>query len=828
MTDLDKEIGAVPLTDLDKELGAKPLSSSDQSISKPAVSKSESARAGLANGGTFGFAPRIGAAGGALASAAQQHLSNDPQPQSIKDLYNEYLKMNNDRQAAAQAGNPIVYGASQLVGGIASPMNKIGAVGAGLGKVGAAAPMVTKMAQGALAGAKMGAVAGASQSPDLTNIPQTLQEANEGMATGAVLGAVTPPVGATIKVLAGGAANMVRPLIGQPGTMFSKGMKAGVEGAPNLAGEPGQMSAIQDRNNFANQFVKDVHDVLASNAKNKRELISSALSKSQLAPAEAVQAVQQKYLEANPQLNEETARKELDQLKEMFITAQEGPKKTETQRIYNPGQAPVGAIPQSQQVRPPINPMEVMPPEGGPQPPPQAPPSGTNVTPPPPSQLSAPAQPPPPAAQAAPPESPITAPTGPSDFGGYEAVHKATIDPDDDEARAAFQQKIHEKMADEKALGKNTNNNPVQIDEQPIPNSDKVRLVAKRAIQADDQDAFKDQAAQIAQKQREDIRLQQMLDQQNQLKMQMQAQHEAEMAKPQFQDIQVQTREGGRNLQDPAELYNLQKNLQSKSQFSEGRGFSSPEMNKMSGDAARDIAQLIKMTIPETVPVDERLNAFNNVAESLGIDTSKLQLPGGEGHAARQGAMKKVLSVLSPESPTDKSQLNQNNIDYIQGQLNRVHPDIGNAFGQEAAKHAENAGTIADLTKPQTVGGGGPILSSIRRGINKTAYSAGHAVGSEVNRTAPLVSRGKQLFQQYTRESLRQAGAAASQSSNAAVQQLGQVLSKLATADDRTRNSMMFVLQQQAVYRELMAPYFTDTPASTSVQAKDKTLETYK
>jgi hypothetical protein len=250
-------------------------------------------------------------------------------------------------------------------------------------------------------------------------------------------------------------------------------------------------------------------------------------------------------------------------------------------------------------------------------------------------------------------------------------------------------------------------------------------------------------------------------------------------------------------------------------------------MNKMSGDAAKDIAQLIKMTIPETVPVDERLNAFNNVAESLGIDTSKLQLPGGEGQAARQGAMKKVLGVLSPEAPTDKSQLNSNTIDYVQGQLNRVHPDIGNAFGQEAAKHAENAGTIAQLTKPETVGGGGPILSAMRRGVNKISYNVGHAVGSEVNRMEPGIAQANKIFQQYTPQALQKAGAAASQSGNVAVQQMGQVLSKLATADDRTRNSMMFVLQQQAGYRDMMAPYF-EAPEKHTPQAKDKTLEKYK
>ncbi len=56
---------------------------------------------------------------------------------------------------------------------------------------------------------------------------------------------------------------------------------------------------------------------------------------------------------------------------------------------------------------------------------------------------------------------------------------------------------------------------------------------------------------------------------------------------------------------------------------------------------------------------------------------------------------------------------------------------------------------------------------------------------------------------------------------------MGQVLSKLSTADDRTRNSMMFVLEQQAGYRQLMEPFFKEQEPGTP-EAKDKTLEKYK
>lgn len=806
---LSKGFQEVPLSEGFQEV---PLSDEDQQtvsdyISQPEVPLTESARAGLASGGTFGLGNRIGAAGGAAAEKlAGAPMGEEGFPlvpgmdsskdKKLSDLYNEYLQYNKKREATAADANPITYHGAQFVGAMASPLNKIGAVG----QLPKDASMLAKMGHGALAGARMGTLAGAASSPDLTNPAQTVENAGEGAAFGAGLGAGMPPVIGGVKALAGGTANVVRPLIGKPGSMFGKGMQAGMEGAPNLAGEPGQLQAIEERGKFADQFVKDLNDIINSNAKNKRELVAKALEKSQLAPKDAVDAITQKYLQANPRLNEDTARKELGQLKEMIVTALEGPEKTEVVRHYTGGPRPMPGS-----AAPPMPGAPEMPP------PEMGAPGPSDIAPQ--QNALAPA-----------PESPSQTP---SDFAGYEAVHKATIEKGDEKAKEAFQHKIHEKLADEEALGLNHNDSPIQIEEHEIPGSDKVRLIAKRAKIVESGDEFKDQAKALTQQQKEQERLQSLLDRQNEEKLKFQQQQDVELAKPQFQDETVTTREGGRNLQDPEQLYALQKNLQAKSQFSEGRGFSSQEMNKMSGDAAKDIAKLIKMTIPDTIPVDERLNAFNNVAERLGINTDKLNIPGGEGQKARADAMSKILGILKPKEATDQSQMSGRAINYVKNELNRVHPDIGNAFEQEAEKHATNKGTIEELVKPETVGGGGPILSSIRRGINKTAYNTGYGLGGEVEKMSPMVHGTKQLFENYTPEALKRAGSAAAQSTNQAVQQLGQVLTKLADSDDRTRNSMMFVLEQQAGYREMMSPYFEKTESGTA-QAKDKGLEKFK
>ncbi len=639
---------------------------------------------------------------------------------------------------------------------------------------------------------------------------------------------------------AGGVANMMRPLIGKPAQMAGQGLEHGMEGSPSLAGEPGQLSAVTARNKFSEDFVNDVHGIIKSNAKNKAELISNALEKNQLAPHEAVQALAQHYLQPeNAKLPNAIDQQEFEELKNIILTHLEGPKKTQTIRRYvnpelrsvpnaepqsvQPEQFPFGDPNRELTATEPIN-LQPVPP-----PPPAGPASGLPAVIP-----TAPTQP-----GALVPEEAITGeasrmqpppPESPVGLAGHEAIHKATIDPEDDEARALFQHKIDEKLADEEALGKNSNNNPVQIEEKQLPNG-KVRLIAKRAIQEEAPDEFSEQAKNIAQKQRESIRLQALLDKQAEEASKMQAQQEAARLQPEFHDETITTRAGA-NLSNPAELQSLKTELEKKAGNTGGLGpqagqFTSNEVSNMSRSMARDIAQMIKMTIPETVPVDQKLHAFNNVMESLGINTDTLNLPGGEGQKARQDAMNKILKVLNPDATTDKGQASQRTIDYVKNQLNNAEPGKGDIFSQEAAKHAKTAGTIEELNQPETIGGGGPVLSAMRRGINKAAYGTGHAIGEEINKMKPSIEKAKQIFQNYTPEALQQAGARAAQSSNQTVQKLGQVLSKLATADDRTRNSMMFILEQQAGYREMMAPYFQKNEPGTP-QAKDKTSEKYK
>lgn len=778
----------------------------DEAIDQPKASGWESARAGLASGGSFGLGTRLGSAIGA---SADKLTGSD---QSLSELYNEYLDYNKKREAKAAQDNPMTYGGAMLAGGLASPLNAI-AGGAQLPKN---ASMLAKMAHSAEAGAKLGTIAGAAQSEDLTNIPKTLEKAGEGMVFGGGIGAAAPPVIAGIKGAAGVTGAGLKTVFGPVGERFGQGKTAGLSGAPNLAGEPGQLVATQERAQFAEQFVDDLNNILNSNAKNKKELVSAALEKSQLAPKEAVDAITQKYLDVNPDsLNGDRTRKELAQLQEMIIEAIEGPKKMETVRLYTNPERPVPSkSPQMEMDNRSMTPLDDTVPIEMSEPmdmtEPQIAQGKVNNEAPAFGQDKSPELP---------PSSKKT--NIPADFAGYEPVHKATIEAGDNEARAAFNHKVHEKLADEKALGRNYSDSPVEIEEVAIPGSNKVRLIAKRAKAVEQSDDFAEQAAELQRRAAEEARLQKLLDAQQQEKMRFQQMQEKDMAKPEYYDIQQEVRAGGRNIQDPAELYKLQKNLQEQSKFSEGRGFASQEMNQMAGQASKDISQLIKMTVPETVPVDQRLNAFNNVAERLGIDTDKLRMPGGEGAKARADAMQKVLSMINPESASNKNILDQSKTDYIQSELQKVAPELSETFGNEMGKHSEAAGLIKEFSKPYEPTGINWLFNVPRKLATKGAYSAGHAIGSEIKKTEPMIEQSKQLFQSYTPDALKRAAAGAAQSTNATVQKMGQVLSKLANSDERTRNATLFVLQQQNGYRELMSPYFEQAEPGTP-QAQDR------
>jgi hypothetical protein len=146
---------------LDGEVGRVPL---------PDPGAARSALAGFVNGGTFGFAPRMRAG---IRSALG--MGN----------YDDELAAANQDMAAAEQNHPVLTGAGNIVGAIASPVK--------VGKVVEGAGMFGKMVNGVVQGGVAGGLFGASQAEDLGDIGDVASNAAQGAGLGAATGMVIAP-----------------------------------------------------------------------------------------------------------------------------------------------------------------------------------------------------------------------------------------------------------------------------------------------------------------------------------------------------------------------------------------------------------------------------------------------------------------------------------------------------------------------------------------------------------------------------------------------------------------------------------------------------------
>ncbi len=782
---------------------------------KPNMNKAESILAGIGNGGTLGFAPRIGAAAGSLASMAQQKLAHDPQPQSLSDLYNEYLAHNKKYQTAAQESNPNSYMGGQVFGGVFSPVNKIG----GVFQAGKAAPMISRMAAGAGNGALIGSAAGLSNSDDLTDLKQDAKQVAHGAEAGAEFGALAVPVVAGSQKLLGGASSAFKSFAGNVGKRFQQGLEHGQAGEFNLATPEGQQAAMDAKAGFATNTVDSTVKGVADAAKAQAEAIKAAKAAGLMANKGKISDIAQKILQTDPDtLNSSEARAELQHLKGVILDALEGPEKEQVVRMYGeqvgprpvPGETPIEPAPPARDV----SELEREVKEANPAPKPDAEPL-TSV----------------------PPDEPVSEgpnneklseseePLSPNGFAGYEKIHAQTVDPTDPEALASFKQRVAEKLADERALGKNSNSNPIEVHQEPIPGTDKHRLVAKRAVMDEDANAFKDQAealedrqksenAQAKQTQKEQDRLQSLLDRQEQEKIKMQSQQDAEMAKNSIpKDETVVSRPGNRQVEQIDQAKQLQTDLSNKGKFG-ASPYSTDQARNMAGEAADKLNDVVKDAVPGIEPINNKIHALNNIGERLGIDMQKIKLPNGEGEAERQKAVQKVMNIIQENAPEESAVMAQKAQDFVAKQLESIDPQLSATFRKEVARHAQNSDILGDLTKDKPVGSLNYFQNFVRKQGTKLGYGAGYSIGSEVAGTKklmqPAVDATKQVFTTYTPEAMQSAAKKAAASLNPQAQKFGKVLEKLAASDNQTRNSTMFVLQQQPGYRSIMDRYFTD------------------
>lgn len=166
-------------------------------VKEPDISELDSAARGAAQGLTFGLADEaVGAANNPV--GALKEIANKFGADFSDEDIEEYKRQRDESRKnfeAAQKANPMSYGAGEIGGGIATAF--IPGVGA-IGAAGKAATLGGKVAAGAAAGLRQGAITGLGMSNE-ESLGGIAKDTAIGAGAGAVVGGAIPVVGAGIK-----------------------------------------------------------------------------------------------------------------------------------------------------------------------------------------------------------------------------------------------------------------------------------------------------------------------------------------------------------------------------------------------------------------------------------------------------------------------------------------------------------------------------------------------------------------------------------------------------------------------------------------------------
>lgn len=730
-------------------------------LSQPRMSATDAAMTGLGEGGTLGFAPRIGAALG----AGLEEVAGNPDKKSLEALYNEYLEYNNKRRDQAAKERPEAYYPAALAGGLALPIP----APLKLAKnENALVQLLKEMKQGATTGAQVGAVTGLSHSPDLTSPKQDVENMGIGMGIGATVGIAAPPVIGGIKTLAKGTKELGSKIIGDVGGAFTEGKNAGYEGLPNLATSEGRDQSVQMRGEFANQFGTNLVDQLNGLGTLKNKIIKEASDRGLKIDPKQIDEFISKHLANDPQTNLPKVMSEMAEFHEILKTAQEGPEVEKvTRKFFGEGNTQKEKFLQK-------------------------------------AALTDASQE---AAQA--PEE--FTPLSPRDEFELKARQKQA----EQQAIAGAQSPVPHELSYEPIP--DDPNNELGIVKQPqfddMGNfSGHKKIMSQVLPKAGAIEAPKNeiifQPSDIPNKVFA-IQRQPQMDESGNIVgykiLNKQLVNDTDAAK--WKDMTETVRAGGRDLSDPEQLYRLYKDLKEKSKFADSGGFSSTEAQKATGGAMKDIQGLLRGSdvLPELQPMDGKITALNKVGEILGIDTRDLN---------EQSATKKILDLINNESNLQTSGITaRQKIDAVTEQLRQVDPKMADEFQQQIEQHSVNKDMIKEITKPFNQLTLSSVLGAPRAFGTQGATAAGYKVGqfqknaedviSKVTQSAP-VQRATTFMDRYTPQVLQGAAAKAASSSEEGMQGLARVLTQAASLDDRSRNAIVFGVMQNPAYRQWM------------------------
>ena len=835
-------------------------------LKKPLMSTEDAALAGLSASATEGVSSRLSGLLGAglesLAGRTGMNVDGKMMPlipgskeelKTLADTYEEYKQAQNKKLKQASEESPYTYGAAQFAGGLAIPWSKV----VGGAKLAKDATLAEKLLEGTRTGAKMGAVIGAANAPDYSNPAQTVESAGIGTAIGAPLGFGTTAATEAILGSAKAAGGIGRSMLGPVGKRFKQGRADAQAGIPSLATQEGLEQAKSTASKPVKELLGDLQDTLETAIKAKPKAVEEAGEK--YGPL-ATEKVDEFYSEAVEKIQtalektkDQKAAEELLDLLEKFTNAKEGRLQQVTQRVYMPGKQPP-PIRTSPQARAP----EVMPIEE-PQVPPQAPPA---------PMAGQPMAPVPQLQQGTPPQNlPVMRGPGvvdkapqyatdqeaigmggpqptPQNFEGYKKVMAATVDKNDKEAIQKFHQRVKEREAEEAVLPGSAATEKIEVVPQEIEGyPDKVRLVARRKVINEPADEFADQAAELAEQQKvqskeqkEAQKLQELLAKVNQEGQDERLkQMAADEAKPYFEDITRMERPGGQDIYAPESMAALQQDLQDVTPRFGGQGYQKTPSGRLATEFATKARNMIAEHSPEIQDANTKINATKNIFESLGLDADKLIEGGGAGQKEFVKDLNNIYNLFKPETNTPQSLVESiitpEKMDYIQSQLQRIDPKLAERFANTADKQKAMLDLIRDFQKPYAGWSLQSITNAARSFGGRSAYQAGYALernAAAVKQMAkPITDLGQRVWPQFSQQSLQAGAQMAAQSSNPADRQFSRVLSELANADERTKNSMLFILQQNVGYRQMMDKYLPQEPEKAP-QAKDKELQQFK
>lgn len=755
----EDDLGFEPISDA--ELEFEPISADQKAKMAAYMSQPEdpgmgkSALLGAEQGLTLNHAPQLGAAMGAGLESGVGMLGMGPQganakaglpQQSLQELYNEYLRVNKQKDAQAAKANPWSYGAGTVGGGI------LGFKGAGMLAKPAMAAVAEKAPLAAATGQVMNkiypgaipmGIAGGIMAEGSGEHPIMSAEGAEEIATGVggglVANSLLPPmIGNTAKVAQKGA-QLSKAGLGALGeTLFGltpDAFKRGVAGEM-LVGKKAAQQTGDEMLQFASEVPQQLENEANKLGAQKQAIIRIAQDNGvRIDPAD-IDTFMSNHLRNGSPSNLVEVQREMTQLQELLKTAKSGPEVQKiVRRYFGMGNSEKGEFANLFSQK-------------------QA------------EQEALAAQEPPPA---------LT-------------------------QKEQFEQEFNARKAEQQAIPGSQHPHPLELSYEPIPDSKNVlgiirqpqfdadgnaigyRKIKTQIIEPDALPLPKPKLEMLLQptdvpgKSLGIIR-QAVLDEEGNVtgykKLASKLLSEEEAAT--WKDMSETVRAGGKDLSEPEQLYQLYKDLKQKSDFGDF-SYRTPDAKIATGQAIDDVQAMLRNYMSELEPTDRRIHAIKQAQEILGSTDRD-----------PRNVMKTFASLLGKTEDTNLTSAGARRD--LAGLINQIkigNPELGHQIESKAQdlanKFAVTGAVQKEIYLPRPTA---TLKAFAAKGANLLGYGIGQVTPEWMQMTASkLASTGGK-----------------------AQKLLSNVLSKAASKDDQTRTAIMFGLMQQPAYRELLKEY---------------------